>query len=614
MSDQIDVSQLDISGLKASLIEHFSNTIFRDYNFNGSAINIILDLLCADTYKNSFLKNMLFNEAFLDTALIRASVLSKAKELGYLPISAKGAEANVTISISPNTTPDYITIPKYTRFQANSINGYQVLFNTLEDYTLTSNSGTYTGTIIIREGTRVTQTFVVPSYTDIYSVVLNNDMIDIETLEVSVKLNANSTSENKWTRIENILEADSNTLGFFISENKDSLYELQFGNGIVGKKLSVGNIIEASYNVTLGEEGNDINGFMAYDAIYGTTSMNISVNSRASEGRSYEDITSIKYNAPKSYTVQDRAVTTFDFEQKLNERFPEIESLNIWGGEDNEIPLYGRVVIAVKPYGGYATSNKKKLDMIKYLRSIQMQGPDPIIIDPTPIYITPHITIEYDKDMSTLNPDQVLSLLNSRIQSFMASYVGDFGKEFYSSKFSTMIDNTDTSIISNELNIDLTRSFYPTFNEVKSYIIAFNQSIIHPYVGFIGAVNSSAFRISNSAYDMFIDDDGRGNIRMYYIKDSSKVFITEQLGTVDYTTGKIVLTNFTPINSATGYINISVIPRSKNVTSGRNIVLIIIGSEIKILEKITGKTLAYSNPTFLQVPAIETMEYGNVMV
>jgi hypothetical protein len=608
----ISVKGLDIEDIRTNLEIAFKDSDFNDYNYNGSALSVILDLLSTDTYQSAFYTNMVFNEAFLDSATKRDNVLSRAKELGYLPRSAIGSQIEINITIVPEDSPNFITIPKNTLF--NGILGNEYFnFYTNEDYILTNNNGIYTQTITIKEGILLQQTTTVTSYDKYFVVRLINQNIDLSTLEVIVKDDINSLNTTVWNRIENILEADNNTLGFFIEETAQGYYDLIFGNDIIGKKLQINNVITCNYKVTNGVKCNNITSITSPTTIQGYRNIHITIAVPGVGGYDVEDIDSIKYNAPKSYTIQERTITAGDYRQKIYEAFPDIQSINTWGGEDNNIPMYGRTIICAKPYGGYLISNRKKQDIIKYLRTLQPVGPAPIFVDADSKIIVPYITIEYDKTKSSITLSNLMSVITYAIQNYSDKSLGQFGGIFYISRFETEIDNVDNSIVSNETNIELSKIFIPELNTSASYSIDFHQKIFHPYDGHLGSLYSSGFKFSNYRDTIYLEDDGVGNIRSYYMSHQQKVYIKNE-GTIDYNTGHISLDRFSPIDITGQYMSINIIPHSKNITSVRNEVLEILYSQIRIYDVFTGNLIAQANPSLGNISLLNNLYAGPIGV
>ena len=578
---QLQVSEISYDTILSNLKTFLKNkTEFADYDFDGSTISYVLKTLAYDTYMKSFYVNMAVNESYLDTAQIRANVISNAKKLGYVPVSARSATTQLSLSFSPGDTPSQIVIPQYTKFKGVK-NGVTYFFVTKNEYSIIPAGGVYSKTIDVYEGTVISQTFTYSSSQTFYELLNGN--VDSTSIVVAVKPNSVSTSQTIYTEADDITELTSSSEVFFLQENSSERYEIYFGNGVLGKALSDGNIITVTYIVTRGTEGNDVQGltnvsYSGYNVDTPTTQYvpaTINQSEKTHSGTIPESLDSIKFNAPRYYTVQNRLVTINDYISYALKNYSFIEAINAWGGDTHVPPVYGKVILSIKPTGGYVLSQARKDVIIADMEKRSVMSIEPIIIDPIFVYINPIIDITYDSFQTTLSPESLFSKIQTTVANFETSNLSIFDRSFRYSQFIKAIDNTDTSILSNETEINLEKRISPILNSTISYVLRFDAALRNLYAGYLGCVTSTGFKINTNSNTLFLDDDGNGKIRTYYLSGQSKVYVNSNAGTINYLTGEIKLTSFHFTSVVGDELRVIVQPDKKNFTPLRNQIVLL---------------------------------------
>jgi hypothetical protein len=588
------VSDLNFVGIKTNLQKFLQQQQeFKDYNFAGSTINQILSILAYNTYYMGVYENMVSNECFLDTATLRDSVVSNAKAVGYVPRSAKAAEAEVLIFVLPIDAPDEIIVPKYTRFQSQ-LDGVKYTWTTDEDVTIVNTNGTYNKILKILEGEVLTYTFTYDGSTN--SFELPNPNTDTDSLVVKVKANADTTDVITFTQVEDIthLSGDSNV--YFIQENSAGNYEVYFGDGVLGKSLQIGNVVSITCRVCSGTIVNDVNsftpaGYIGYNKVLPTTyyqASAIRTFTVAANGQEKEDIESIRFNAPKYYDRQNRLVVADDYRSYVLANFGNLAAVNAWGGEKNVPPIYGKVFLSIKPDAGYSLNNVQKDAILNDLVSKNTLSIDPIIIDPVFTFINLTINVNYNPDLTSLSPDGLYSNISSAVASYESNNLGLFEQAFYRSKFNTVIDNVDNSFVSSDVSFLLEKRFAPVTYSILSYEISFSESLYHPYDGFLGCMSSEGFTVVGNPNVCYFDDDGFGKVRMYYFTSTnSKFYVNSNIGTINYATGIIQINSiaFAGVQNTTlNELRIFVTPGLSSYTPTNNEIVLFSYPKVQITD------------------------------
>jgi hypothetical protein len=589
---RITVSDLDFDTIKANLKTFLQGqSEFSDYDFEGSGLSVLLDVLAYNTHYNGVYTNLAVNEMFLDSASKRASVVSLAKMLGYVPRSAKCAAAVVNATITaPTSSPSTITLPANQAFNT-SIDGVSYTFyNRSAVTTGRNNAGNYTfSNLSIVEGTPLQYKYTVAAGV---RYIIPNANMDIDTLTVRVQENANSDVFQVYTRAESLTSVTETTKVYFIKEIDDGLYEISFGNGILGTELATGNVITLNYFVSNLDAPNTASNFS-----YGGTSLlgsNLSVTtvSRATGGAASEDINSIKFNAPRIYAAQNRAVTPEDYKAIILSQFPDASSVAVWGGENNDPPIYGKTFICVKPRDANKLTNLQK-DIIvnNILDQRNIVSITPEIIDPEYFNIKVTSFVYYNPRETTKTPTQIETIVKDAILNYNNTDLEKFDGVLRFSKLSRIIDSADPAIVNNTSRIMVRRQFTPVYNISSEYKL----NLINPISqdgGKQGDVfSSTGFFIPNSTRVHYLDDDAVGNIRLYYIGPNfDKVIVDSSIGTIDYEAGRVVVRNLTITALDDVIFEMQVKPESYDVVSALNQIVQIDPTLLKV-EAIADQTI-----------------------
>jgi len=582
---KIEVNELDFLTIRENLKNYLSGLDeFSDFNFEGSGISILLDLLSYVSHYQGFYNNMVANEMFLDSAIKRTSVVSHAKSLGYTPSSKTASSAIVDITINDDSSTT-TTLPKRTKFTCSK-DGTNYTFTNPDsgDYETLNATQKIIRNVTLKEGTWRNQSFVVDTNNDVQRFIIASKDADMSTLNVRVQTSMSDTTGNadSWSAVSDITSLTSTTKAYFTQEAENGYYEIYFGDGILGTKLSDGNVIVLEYLVTNGILANNIGSqdtsysrtFSSSDA----TVSSISVVSASSGGGGKESISAIKYNAPKAFQSQNRSVTTDDYVTFISQNYNNASDVFVWGGENNNPPEYGKVLVSVKPTNGTVLSQEEKLSLQNLLKTQNLVSIIPEVVDPNYIYLKIKSNVSYDSNRTTKSASDIKILVDSYIIAYSVSDLERFNRNFRYSKFVKILDDADDSILGNETSIKIQKRIEATVNESKSYTINFDNEIYHPHDGHVSVIESSAFtytKLDGTVVSSMLDDDGKGNIRIYEVIDGVKSYLNETAGTIDYSNGIISLKEFMPVSVDGTLLKIDVIPNSKDIISEKNGIIII---------------------------------------
>ena len=575
-SNKFVVSDLDFDAIKSNLRAFLQDqTQFSDYNFEGSGFAVLLDTLAYNTHYLGFNANMLANELYLDSADIRKNIVSLAKMLGYTPSSPKAPVAGVDIILN-NATGASVTMNKGTAF-TSTVDGTSYQFVTNQDVTITPADGVYRfSNVSIYEGTLVTYRYTVDSTDVDQKFIIPSANADTSTLKVTVQTSAGDTSLTTYTLASGLKSLTSTSKAYFLQETDTGKFEVYFGDGVLGQKLSDGNIVILEYIVTNKEEANGASTFALSGSIGGFTNVSVSTNSSAQGGAEAETKESIRFNAPLQYTAQDRAVTTTDYETLVKSIYPNALSVSAWGGEDDETPVYGVVKIAIKAASGSTLTNTTKQNIITSLQPYNVASVRPEIIDPETTSILLTVNAKFDKRATTKTADTLKSEIIDAITNYNTNTLQKFDGVFRYSKVTGLIDDVDTSILSNITTVNMRKSFTPTLNSSTRYDVYFRNAIYNPHTGHEPIVSSTGFFVAGNSNEMFLDDDGQGNVRRYYLVSGIRTYANNTQGTIDYTNGQITINslNVSSISNIRGasssVIELKVTPSSNDVVPVRN--------------------------------------------
>jgi len=480
---RLQISDLDFDQIKTNLKAYLKQqSQFQDYDFEGAGLNILLDILAYNTHYNSYYLNMVANEAFLDTALLRDSVVSHAKTLGYIPFSVTAPRAIVNVTVnSGTTTPETLTIPKGFTFSSNLIDSLSYNFVVLEESTVTkSNTSFFFEDLEIYEGSLVSYVFNYTENSNPKSIfVLPDNNIDTTTISVSVSPNVGNTSTQVYNQVTDILDITSTSEVYFLQESKNGNYEIYFGDGVIGKALNDGAVVTVTYLVTNGVAANQTDGFIAAAPIGAYSDIVIDVVDVASGGATRETVDSIKYSAAAQYATQNRLVTTSDYESYIKSKYPSIDSLSVWGGEDETPKVFGKVYISLKPKTNYFISETEKqriIDEIINPKAIVSVSAE--IRDPEFLYLIVESLVQYDQKKTSLDEGTIRNNIRQAILDFRDTNLNKFAGTFVLSKLQDAVDSTNgEAIIGSETVVRVQRRFKPKLNESASYTIQYDVPI-----------------------------------------------------------------------------------------------------------------------------------------
>jgi hypothetical protein len=579
-TSKLSVSELDFDNIKVNLKTFLqSQTAFQDYDFEGSGLSVLIDVLSYNTHYMSYLANMATNELYLDSADIRNNIVSLAKMLGYTPNSPRAPRASVDVVLN-NGTGTSVTMSKGTNFTTN-VDGTSYQYINNEDITITPANGVYTfSNVNLYEGTLVRFKYTVDSTDVDQKFIIPTENADTSTLKVSVQNSSNDSTLTNFTLAGGYTGVSSTSKVFFIQEGRDGKYEIYFGDGVTGFKLQDGNVIVLEYIVTNKTNSNGANKFTLEGSIGGFTDVSITTNSSSQGGSESEANDSIKFNAPLNFAAQDRAVTTTDYETLVKQIYPNALSVSSWGGEDDETPRYGIVKIAIKAASGSTLTDQTKLDIVNGLKPYNVASVKPEIIDPQTTSVLITSNVKYDAKSTTKSSSTLKTEIINTITDYNTSTLQKFDSVFRFSKLSGLIDNTDSSILSNITTIKIRKNFTPTLGSSAAYNIYFRNSLYNPHSGHNstggGILSSTGFKVTGSNFEMFLDEDGLGNVRRYYLVSGVKTYANNTQGTINYTTGQVTLNslNIASISnirgSASTLVEITVQPNSNDVIPVRD--------------------------------------------
>ena len=580
MSNKLVVSDYDFDAIKTNLKSFLQGqTQFQDYDFEGSSLNILLDILSYNTHYMAYLANMATNEVYLDSADIRNNIVSLAKMIGYTPSSPRAPMASIDITLN-GATGTSVTMAKGTVF-TTTVNDTSYQYITNSDFTTTPIAGVYKFSgVPIYEGTLVTFKYTNDVTDEDQKFVIPSNKVDTSTLQVKVQNSSSDTTTETFSLAGGYNGTTDASKVYFLQEGKDGRYEVYFGDGINGKALEDGNIIILEYIVTNIEESNGASSFSLSGTIGGFSNVTISTVSASQGGNAGETNDSIKLNAPLQYAAQDRAVTTTDYETLVKSIYPNALSVSAWGGEDDETPRYGIVKIGVKAASGSTLTETTKADIVSKLKPYNVASVSPQIVDPEITSVLLTSTVKYDTKATTKSSDTLKSDIINAISSYNTNTLQKFDSIYRHSKLTGIIDGVDNSVLSNITTVKIRKSFTPTLATSTKYNIYFRNALFNPHAGHNsaagGILSSTGFKVTGSDNEMFFDDDGNGNVRRYFLQSGIKSYANETQGTIDYRTGSITLNslNVASISNIRGatstVIELTITPDSNDVVPVRD--------------------------------------------
>jgi hypothetical protein len=584
MATKLDISQLDFDGIKDNLKTFLSQQDeFIDYDFEGSGMNILLDTLAYNTHYLAYNANMLANEMYLDSADQRTSVVSLAKQVGYTPRSASASQATIDVVVNDGSGSS-ITMSRGTKF-TTTVDGTNYSFVNNADISVSPSDGVYKfSNLVIYEGTYLNYKYTANTTDTEQRFVIPNDNVDTNTLTVKVQESSTDSTTNTYTLASGITNLDSTSKVYFLQEIENGRFEVYFGDGVLGQSVADGNIVILDYITCNRDEPNGATSFTLSGTVGGFANVTITTVGNAAGGNDPETIKSIKYNAPRDYSAQDRAVTADDYKVLVKSLYANAQSVQVYGGEDAAVPDYGKVYISIKAKSGSNLTEVTKVSLVRSLKSFAVASVTPVIIDPETTFITLTTTFKYDSSLTTKDISTLQTNVSDAISLYNTDTLENFTGMFRYSAVGQVIDGADTSILSNITKIKMYKYITPTLNSGLKYTLSFNNAFYNPHSGHNasagGIVSSTGFKISgDDTNEHFLDDDGAGNVRTYYLSGTTRIYTDSSYGTIDYTTGEIILTsaNITSVSNVDGatstQVRVTVTPNSNDIVPVRNQVL-----------------------------------------
>ena len=585
MATKLEISQLDFDGIKDNLKTFLSpQDEFTDYDFEGSGMNILLDVLAYNTHYLGYNANMLANEMYLDSADQRTSVVSLAKQVGYTPRSAVSAQATIDVVVN-NASGASLTMSRGTKF-TTTVDGTNYSFVNNADVSISPANGVYKfSNLLIYEGTYLNYKYTANTSDKDQRFIIPNDNVDTTTLTVKIQESSSDTTTNTYSLATGITNIDSTSKVYFLQEVENGRFEVYFGDGVLGEAIADGNIVILDYVTCNRNESNGATSFTLSGTVGGFSDVTITTLGSAAGGDGPETIKSIKYNAPRDYSSQDRAVTAEDYKVLVKSLYANAQSVQVYGGEDAATPDYGKVYISIKAKSGSNLTEVTKTSLVQNLKSFAVASVTPVIIDPETTFIILTTTFKYDSSLTTKDISTIETNVLNAISTYNTDTLEDFTGMFRYSAVGQVIDGADTSILSNITKVKMYKNITPTLSSGLKYTLSFNNAFFNPHSGHNatggGIVSSTGFKINDdsSTNEHFLDDDGEGNIRVYYLSGTTRIYTSSSFGTINYTTGEIILTsaNITSISNIDGatstVIRVTVTPDSNDVIPVRNQVL-----------------------------------------
>jgi hypothetical protein len=663
---KLKVAELDFDTIKTNLKSYLkSQSEFSDYNFEGSGMSVLLDILAYNTHYMGYYLNMVSNEMFIDTALTRGSVVSHAKLLGYTPRSRVASRAALNLTITPvaGDANSSIAIPRFTRFVSETKEGVNYIFTNPSSRIVTKNvtTGLFVAeNLEIKEGQPVSFTFTYNSQTNPRQVFELPDVgIDTSTLQVIIQSSEQNANQQTYILAQDATDVDPDALVYYLEENKNGRYQIYFGDDVIGKKILEGNIVIVSYLITTGENANNLKDFKLLDNILTGATTNISLVAESSSGAPEETIDQIRFTAPKAFIAQNRAVTKNDYIALINRDYPYFEAVNVWGGEENDPPVYGKIFFTAKPLGGYEITATE----IEFVKNTVLKPFSVLTVTPEYVaadynYLNLAVEVNYNPTRTNKTGDEIRASVLSAIRNFADTNLDTFNNSFRISRLSRAIDDADNSITNNDIKVVLEKRFSADITRSADYIFNYDtplkqgttteRIISTPSFGYVDnngitrdcfieevlqsftGVEKIEVLAGGSGYisspTVIIEGDGQGaqasativngsirninviqpgsgytsatarisggsgtgttlrvnlqgrtgKLRIYYFDTNNiKKTITNDAGTVDYSTGRIVLENFTPVSVSDPFetLVVKAVPVSKVFSSEKNRIL-----------------------------------------
>jgi hypothetical protein len=572
MVANVNVAALNFDDIKQSLKDFLSGQEqFADYNFEGANVNILLDILAANSHFYAAYANLIGNEMFLDSALLRSSVVSNAKAIGYVPRSMSASKATLGVTLSDVTgTPGVIVLGKGTKFTTLK-DGVEYTFVTTSAYNMLPTSPTVYNvpSITVYEGKLVQYSWLYSSQEKTRFILPHNN-VDVETITLTIQTSTTNSFTEIYTRAKNIVGVTPTSKVFYIQEIDGQLFEITFGDGVIGKAIENGNIVRAEYVISSADAPNSAIDFTLATNLYPNATPTVTTVMSAAGGAGIESTDSIKLNAKAYYESQNRSVIPADYEANIRLEYPNIKDLKVWGGEENIPPQYGKVFAAVLADDLLPSSVATKEYIKTLISKKNMISIRPEIVDPELFYVVLSVTSSYDQKLTNVSAETLATSIKSTIATFGSDNLERFGAPLRPSALLATIDSSNQAILGSGLET----SIYYNLNitGVQNYVIQFLNKITE------GSVSSDGFTIEDAkANTVYYLEDVSGDIKMYGITEGdarTKFYLPEAYGTVNYTSGEVNITSFLPILSSGYELKVYMVPSTHDILSTNQQVLL----------------------------------------
>ena len=585
----LEVTNLDFDGIKTNLKNYLkSKDTFADFDFDHSNLSVLMDVLAYNSFYNAFYINQLANESFLESAQLRNNVVAKAKGIGYTPRSTTAPTATLTLQITPATpTAEALIIEEYTEF-ASQVTGVDYFFVTTDTYTVNQDRhGNYIIDVEVKEGTRVEHRYVVDKKNPDQRFLIKNRTADVSTLDVVVQRSQTDLVVKEFKLADNLVELTGDDNVYFLDEVEEGLFEVTFGNGVLGSPVADGNVVILDYISTQGEKGNGALVFTPTGRVAGSENVTITTQVSANGGKPRETIEEIKFNAPKYFATQGRLVTVEDYLAMTRNMVPNLDSLTGWGGEDNVPKRYGEVFISVKPVNRAFYSELEKENIRRQLTERNLVTVRVRVVDPDYTFIEITSDIYYDPRATKLTSDQLKAFVHSQLKNFSKTELLKFNRDFRYSMLVGLMDNLDPAIRNNLTNLRLRKSFIPSIVRENNFTLYYNNDLYRPNPTYSGTLTSSYFSHANPSGAEIADcqlDDNEGILRVVQYDAQSNVtsIVQSNIGTVGYGGGDVVFQGFRPLSWTGDKVDVFCRPKIQDIKPLREQILAILDEDIKL--------------------------------
>ena len=580
MATNLNVTELDFEDIKSNLKNFLKKqTVFNDYDFDGAGLNVLLDVLAYNTHYNAMAAHLALNEAFLDSAQIRGNAVSRARMLGYVPASQLAPKATINIVVDvtneTGTKPTNLALPRGTKL-TTTVDGETFQFVTLSTQTATITNNTYTYTNVeIAEGTFNSIKYRIDNDISNQKFQIPHKNVDTSTLRTRVQANEESTSFDIYTLFTTLLNVDSSTKTYHLQENSNGFYEIYFGDGVTGAKPTNNNIVTLDYVFSSGVEANGAKTFTLNDSLGGFSNVTITTVSNASGGADQETLESIRFNAPLTFTSQNRAVTSDDYRAIIQREFSNISAISTWGGEDQANPDYGKIFIAIKPKTADLLTESEKAKITgTILKGKNVVSITPEVVDPNYSFLELDVAFKYNPNLTDRTAVDLKSVVSDTLDDYSLNELNKFDGVFRHSALLRAIDASDPSILNSTVRPFLFKTLTPINTASNNFSLTYPGSFYVPNGADESVISSTGVTIGGVTTffaDKAIAGSANRQIFAFRLQDTTKVTTIDNCGTVNPTEGTIVLNNFIADNTNT--FRITVIPLSNDIAPKRDEIL-----------------------------------------